>query len=86
MTMDLTATILAACGVNRRPAGPGWRGRAADTHGQGRRAERTLFWRIRHPAYPNSQKAVRRGRFKYLTDGRVGLLFDLETDPGETAK
>ncbi len=84
MTMDLTATILAACGA-KPPAG-----RALDGEdvlpilaGKAAERERTLFWRIRHPAYPNSQKAVRRGRFKYLTDERVGLLFDLEADPGE---
>ena len=46
--------------------------------------ERTLFWRIRHPAAPTPQKAVRRGHWKYLTDERVELLFDLESDPGET--
>ena len=45
--------------------------------------QRTLFWRIRHPAAPTAQKAVRRGKWKYLTDERVGLLFDLEADPGE---
>ncbi len=27
---------------------------------------------------------MRRGKWKYLTDERIGLLFDLEADPGET--
>ena len=85
MTMDLTAMILAACQV-APPAGrvldgidvlPILTGKAAER-------ERTLFWRIQHPAAPRTQKSVRRGRWKYLTDERVELLFDLETDPGET--
>jgi arylsulfatase A len=84
MSMDLTAIILAACGV-KPPAGrvldgedlvPILAGRAAER-------ERTLFWRIRHPAAPSAQKAVRRGRWKYVTEGRIALLFDLESDPGE---
>ena len=50
----------------------------------GRSVERTLFWRIKNNA--RDQKAVRRGRWKYLRDG-VGrndsvheFLFDPETD------
>ena len=85
MTMDLTAMILSACGVSppadRKLDGedlmPIFAGKAPERSG-------TLFWRIRHPAAPNSQKAVRRGKWKFLTDERVGLLFDLEADPGET--
>jgi arylsulfatase A len=85
MSMDLAAIILSACGAHP-PAGrvldgedllPILTGKAPERH-------RTLFWRIRHPAAPNAQKAVRRGKWKYLTDERVGLLFDLATDPGET--
>src|SRR5262249_35432637 len=52
-----------------------------------RTVERTLFWRIKNNA--RDQKAVRRGRWKYLRDG-VGsndgvheLLLDLATHPGE---
>jgi arylsulfatase A-like enzyme len=85
MTMDLTAMILSACGV-APPAG-----RALDGEdllpilaGKAPERKRTLFWRIKHPAAPQAQKAVRNGRWKYLTEGRVGLLFDLETDPGES--
>jgi arylsulfatase A-like enzyme len=84
MTMDLTAMILNACGV-APPAG-----RVLDGEdllpiltGKAPERDRTLFWRIRHPAARDAQKAVRRGRWKFLTEGRVGLLFDLETDPGE---
>jgi arylsulfatase A-like enzyme len=84
MTMDLTAIILSACGA-KPPAGrvldgedllPILSGKAAER-------ERTVFWRIRHPAAPAAQKAVRRGKWKYLTEGRIHLLFDLEVDPGE---
>ena len=34
-----------------------------------------------YPAY--KQRAVRRGRFKYLLDDTTHFLFDLETDIGE---
>jgi arylsulfatase A len=85
MTMDLTATILQAAGVAAPP----------DAEGidllphlqQGRAIERTLFWRIAGPA--RTQKAVRRGAWKYLqdgvggNDGRHEFLFDLTTDRGE---
>jgi arylsulfatase A-like enzyme len=84
MSMDLAAIVLSVCGV----APP--EGRVLDGEdllpilaGKAPERERTLIWRIRHPAAPNAQKAVRRGKWKYLTDERVGLLFDLETDPGE---
>jgi L-ascorbate metabolism protein UlaG (beta-lactamase superfamily) len=85
ITMDLTATILRAAGA----AAP------ADAEGidllphleQGRSIERTLFWRISTPA--RTQKAARRGRWKYLQDGvgaydgRHELLFDLAVDRSE---
>ncbi len=84
MTMDLTAMILSACGV-KPPAG-----RVLDGEdllpilsGKAPERERTMFWRTRHPAFPSAQKAVRRGRWKYLTDGRTEFLFDLKTDSGE---
>jgi arylsulfatase A-like enzyme len=82
--MDLAAIILSASGV----APP--EGRVLDGEnllpiliGKAPERERTMFWRIRHPAAPTAQKAVRRGHWKYLTEGNVGLLFDLEADPGE---
>jgi arylsulfatase A len=84
MTMDLTATILSACGV-APPAGRVLDGEDVLPILAGKAAERdrTLFWRIRHPAAKSAQKAVRRGRWKYLTDERVELLFDLASDPAE---
>jgi arylsulfatase A-like enzyme len=87
ITMDITATILSAAGVtppqSYRPEGmdliPLLEG--------GRAVERTLFWRTQ--AAGRLQRAVRRGRWKYLRDGgtRTGggheFLFDLATDVGE---
>ncbi len=51
---------------------------------KGTAVERTLFWRLRG----GGQKAVRRGRWKYLDDGSTitagfEFLFDLSSDRGE---
>jgi arylsulfatase A-like enzyme len=43
--------------------------------------ERTLFWRIDRA--DRKQHAVRHGRWKYLKDGGIEQLFDLERDRGE---
>jgi arylsulfatase A-like enzyme len=88
ITMDLTASILAVAGVkprdNYRPdgidlIGPLQKGAAVD---------RTLFWRM-PPAPgaagtpPVTQRAVRRGNWKYIDDRGQYFLFDVRTDPGE---
>ena len=87
ITMDLTASILAAAGVT---APPSHRAEGIDLIPllEGRRlVERTLFWRIQAPG--RFQRAIRRGRWKYLRDGgtRTGggyeFLFDLEKDVDE---
>ena len=87
ITMDLTASILAAAGVSPPP---GYVTEGIDLIpllAKRSVVERTLFWRIQGPG--RFQRAVRRGRWKYLRDGgtRTGggydLLFDLETDVGE---
>ena len=80
ITMDLTATCLAAAGV--APASgypldgvdlvPVLTGRAAEF-------ERTLYWRMRH----RYQRAVRRGGWKYLKVADDEYLFDIEYDPRE---
>jgi arylsulfatase A-like enzyme len=82
MTMDLTATILAATGTTAP------RDRALDGRdllpvftGRDRLPTRTLFWRI--DRIDRKQKAARQGRWKYLRDGAIDLLFDIEHDPGE---
>ena len=88
MTMDLTASILAAAGV-KPPAS--YRPEGIDLVAplqKGTPVERTLFWRL--PAGPNAtggppvtQRAVRRGNWKYVDDRGQYFLFDLRTDPGE---
>jgi arylsulfatase A-like enzyme len=82
MTMDLTASILAAAGArppaDYRPDGvdilPILRGKAP-------LLERSLFWRWDRPN--RQQRAVRFGQWKLLIDGTQLLLFDLSVDPGE---
>lgn len=81
ITMDLTATILAAAGVappaEYRPEGIDLVPLLASR----RTTERTLYWRSTLPARP--QRAVRVGRWKYLKDGGHEFVFDLARDPGE---
>lgn len=80
ITMDLTATCLAAAGV------------AASTEyplegvdllplltGTAPEYERTLYWRM----YNRQQRAVRRGGWKYLKVAEREFLFDLDYDPRE---
>jgi arylsulfatase A-like enzyme len=88
ITMDLTASILAAAGVkppdNDRPEGIDLLGPLQ----KGTPVDRTLFWRM-PPAPgaagtpPVTQRAARRGNWKYIDDRGQYLLFDLRTDPGE---
>jgi arylsulfatase A-like enzyme/L-ascorbate metabolism protein UlaG (beta-lactamase superfamily) len=88
ITMDLTASILAAAGVkppaSYRPDGIN----LVPLLQSGKTIERTLFWRLNQGG--KSQKVVRRGRWKYLKDGTSTtidgnheFLFDLETDRSE---
>ncbi len=87
ITMDLTASILSAAGVTPPPS---YRPEGIDLIPllKGRRTvERTLLWRTQ--AAGRLQRAVRRGRWKYLRDGGTStgggheFLFDLERDVGE---
>jgi arylsulfatase A-like enzyme len=81
ITMDLTASILAATGTPVPPeAGlegidllPVLEGRAAEI-------ERTLFWRVGGAA---PQQAVRSGDWKLVLDGGRAMLFNLRADIGE---
>ena len=81
MTMDLTASILAAANASLpstyKPEGmnliPAIKNRRVQ--------DRTLFWRITSLA--RNQRAVRQGRLKYLRDGQSEFLYDLGTDIGE---
>jgi arylsulfatase A len=80
MTMDITASVLAAAGASS-PAlqldgidlFPILEGRAAPV-------ERTLFWRA-HAA--RQQRAVRSGTWKLVIDQNRAMLFNLATDVGE---
>jgi arylsulfatase A len=88
ITMDLTASILAAAGVkppaSYRPEGID----LLEVLEKGTHVERTLFWRL--PPAPDAtgtppvtQRATRRGNWKYIDDRGQHLLFDLRADPGE---
>ena len=81
VTMDWTATILAAAGARPHPDYP-LDGVDLLPSLRGARAafERTLFWRN------DVQGAARAGRWKYLKDGERGeRLFDLQADEHEQA-
>ena len=80
ITMDWTATILAAAGAT--PAA----GQSLDgidllpiIKGAAPAHDRTFFWRI------YDQDAVRQGKWKYLRNGETRYLFDLTADEREQA-
>jgi len=82
ITMDFTASILAAAGAAVPPDArlegmnifPILEGRAPVV-------ERTLFWRT--AAGNHNQKAVRRGDYKLLIDANHEFVFDVRRDLGE---
>ncbi len=83
--MDVTATALAAAGVSPDRPLDGVDLLASEA---AEAPERSLFWRIDLPAESETwlgrkQRAVRRGRWKYLWDGGAEFLCDLDQDPGE---
>ena len=84
ITMDLTATILAATG-SVIPAGVTLEGinLLPILEGTSPVVERTLFWRVQSPGF--AQRAVRSGNWKLIRDGGEGrtMLFDLSKDVGE---
>lgn len=87
ITMDLTASILAATGTPV-PADAGLEGVNLLPMLERRvpEVERTLFWRTAGPSPVNmNQKAVRRGDWKLIVDGAVTrtFLFNVKADPGE---
>ena len=82
ITMDLTATILAATnspvpaeakleGINLLPL----------LQDGAQRTERTLFWRV--TTQTRRQRAVRQGDWKLLLDAGVPFLYNLANDVGE---
>ncbi|HEY2412341.1 MAG TPA: sulfatase [Pirellulaceae bacterium] len=82
ITMDLTATFLAAAGA----APPS--GRQLDginllpiLTGAAPERERIFYWRVNRST--RHQKAIRHGDWKYVWDGGVDLLFNLKDDIDE---
>lgn len=83
ITMDLTASILAASGTTV-PAAAGLEGidLFAILEGRTPPVERTLFWRVQTAGL--NQRAVRSGDLKLLIDGTARyLMFDVRKDVGE---
>jgi arylsulfatase A-like enzyme len=83
ISMDWSATMLAAAGAAPDPAYP-LDGIDLLPFARGERTptDRTLFWR--QPGAANvAASAARRGKWKYLRTAGEEHLFDLETDPGE---
>ena len=81
ITMDLTASILAATGTPV-PAEARLEGINLLPVVEGRmpEIERTLYWRV---IGASPQQAVRSGDWKLLFDGRRPMLFNVRTDLGE---
>lgn len=82
ITMDLTASIVAAAGVDVPPE-LGHEGINLFPILEGRAPvqERTLFWRATNTA--RVQRAVRSGDWKLVVDGGHQFVYDLSTDAGE---
>lgn len=82
ITMDWTATILAAAGAKTNSDFPpdGIDLMPLFT-GKENSMERSFFWRN---FQRNKQKALREGKWKYLQDGQQEYIFDVVADPGET--
>jgi arylsulfatase A-like enzyme len=83
MSMDLTATIAAAAGVKPASAEP-FDGIDLAPLLANKKAEkpRDLFWRINRPQ--KRVRAIRSGKWKFVLDGGINNMYDLEADPGET--
>lgn len=82
MTMDWSATMLAAAGVGADPAHPlDGVSLLPVLDDPGRTFARPLHWRMNHRA----QRALRDGRWKYLSVDEHEYLFDLAADERERA-
>jgi arylsulfatase A-like enzyme len=80
ITMDLTATCLAAAGVSASPEHPlEGMDLLPVLAGTAPAFERTLYWRMRN----RYQRSVRRGDWKYLKVADREFLFDIAYDPRE---
>ena len=79
ITMDWTATILAAAETKPAPDYPLDGINILPLLQETRHADRTFFWRI------YDQDAVRQGKWKYVRNGARSHLFDLSVDQREQA-
>jgi arylsulfatase A-like enzyme len=80
ISMDWSATLLAAGGATPDPAYPlDGRDLSPVCRGETAGFDRTLCWRTRH------EDAARRGRWKYLKTESEESLFDIPQDPREGA-
>jgi arylsulfatase A-like enzyme len=77
ITMDWTATILAAAGAPADVAPLDGESLLPVLTGERSRYDRALFWRTR------TRAAARIGRWKYVQEGNVEHLYDLGVDLGE---
>lgn len=80
MTMDLMVTALRAAGV-APPENADGIDLLPFASGKQPVIERTFFWRIDRA--DRKQQAVRRGNLKWIRDGAIEMVYDLERDPGE---
>jgi arylsulfatase A-like enzyme len=82
LTMDWSATMIALAGVAPDPLHPLDGVSLAGVLANPRQTfERPLYWRMKH----RGQRALRRGRWKYLQVDGHEYLFDIDTDARERA-
>jgi arylsulfatase A-like enzyme len=77
ITMDWTATILAAAGAQADAAPLDGDNLLPVLRGERDAYDRALFWRTR------TRAAARIGRWKYVQEGNAEHFYDLAVDPGE---
>jgi arylsulfatase A-like enzyme len=83
IVMDLTASILAAGGASLPKGELDGEDVIPFLSAKKPARERTFCWRLPRPNEYFGQKAVRRGRWKYICDRETELLFDLQKDSSE---
>jgi arylsulfatase A-like enzyme len=82
MTMDWSATLLEAAGVQADPAYPlDGVSLLPVLRDPGRQFERPLYWRMKH----RNQRAMRHGNWKYLRVDDIDYLFNIPADERERA-
>jgi arylsulfatase A-like enzyme len=81
MTMDITATLLAAAGAPAASARLDGIDLLPFAAGSRPVSDRIMCWRYKRAE--NRRRAVRHGRWKYVFDSGAEFLFDLESDPSE---